>query len=145
MAYSEEWVSFPAEAESGKTVIVTLREEIDSLRDNGKYIYRVNVQWEYPARPDGMPDEESEELLEKATEGLLLAFKKDPAGVMTGIYTGDGKRDWVFYTRSLHIFQKIFNRGLDSIEETLPLLIEAEEDAGWEEYSELRANLPEEF
>lgn len=145
MAYSEEWVSFPADAESGRTVIVTLREEIARYRDSGKYIYRIDVHWDYSAKADGMPDETDESLLEEATDSLLLAFKKDPVAVMTGIYTGDGRRDWVFYTRSLHIFQKVFNRGLESIDRTLPLLIEAEEDPEWEEYTELRANLPEEF
>ncbi len=140
MAYSEEWVSFPADADSGRTVIVTLREEIDSFRDSGKFIYRIDVHWDYSAKPDGMPDDEGARVLEEATDSLLAAFKKGPVGVMTGIYTGDGRRDWVFYTRSLPIFQKVFNRGLESIDRTLPLLIEAEEDADWEEYTELRSN-----
>ena len=145
MAYSEEWVSFPADADNGKTVIVTLREEISSYRDSGKYNYRIDVHWDYSAKPDGMPDDTDAPLLEEATDSLLAAFKKDPVAVMTGIYTGDGRRDWIFYTRSLFIFQKVFNRGLEAIDRTLPLLIEAEEDPEWEEYSELRANLPENF
>lgn len=90
-----------------------------------------------------MPNDSDAAYLEEATEGLLLAFKKDQAGVLTGIYTGDGRRDWVFYTRSLFIFQKIFNRGLEGIDRTLPLLIEAEEDPEWEEYTELRAQMPD--
>lgn len=142
MAYSEEWVSFPTESENGRTVIVTLREEIEHFRESGKYMYRVDVHWDYSAKPDGMPDETDTATLEEATEGLLAAFRKDQAGVMTGIYTGDGRRDWVFYTRSLFIFQKIFNRGLEGVDRTLPLLIEAEEDSGWQEYSELRKQVP---
>ena len=138
-----DWISFPAEAESGRTVIITLRDDIEKFRDSGKFVYRVDVHWDYSSRPDGMPDETDAALLEEATEGLQLAFDKDPAGVMTGIYTGDGRRDWIFYTRSLHIFQKIFNRGLEGIDRTLPLLIEAQEDAGWEEYSELRSRMPD--
>ncbi len=138
-----EWLSFPAEAENGRTVIVTLRDDIATFRDSGKYIYRVDVHWDYSAGPDGMPDDTDAATLEEATEGLQDAFRKDPAGVMTGIYTGDGRRDWVFYTRSLHIFQKIFNRGLEGIDRTLPLLIEACGDPGWEEYTELRSRIPD--
>ncbi len=143
MAYSEEWVSFPAEGEGGKTVIVTLREEIAKFRDSGKYTYRVDVHWDYEAKADGMPVDTDAATLEEATDGLLEAFKKDQAGVMTGIYTGDGRRDWVFYTRSLFIFQKVFNRGLEALDRTLPLLIEAVEDPQWEEYSGLRAQMPD--
>ena len=142
MAYSEEWISYPAEGENGKTVIVTLRDQMDSFRESGKYIYRIDVNWKYSALPDGMPDERDSALLETATEGLLKAFKKDHVAVMTGIYTGDGSRDWVFYTRSLPIFQKVFNRGLECVDETLPLVIEAEEDAAWEEYTELLKGIP---
>lgn len=138
-----ERLTFPAEAENGKTIIVTLFDGIDKFRDSGKYIYRVNVRWDYNAQSDGMPEESDAELMEKATEGLTEAFRKDPAGVMTGIYTGDGARDWVFYTRSLHIFRNIFNRGLEGIDVTLPLLIEACEDPGWEEYADIRSRMPE--
>ena len=46
---------------------------------------------------------------------------------MTGIYTGDGRRDWVFYTQNLNIFGRVFNRALEPLEQ-MPLLIEAESD-----------------
>lgn len=75
--------------------------------------------------------------MEEATDALLAAFKVDRVAVMTGIYTGDGKREWVFYTRSLPIFQKVFNRALEPLD-TMPLAIEAGEDADWEEYTEMR-------
>ncbi len=55
-----------------------------------------------------------------------------------GIYTGDGRRDWVFYTKNLKIFSLVFNKALESLP-VMPLLIEAEEDAGWEEYLHLRS------
>lgn len=56
---------------------------------------------------------------------------------MTGIYTGDGERDWVFYTQNLNIFGRVFNRALEPLEQ-MPLLIEAESDPDWEEYREMR-------
>ena len=93
MAYTENWWSFPAEGDSGKTVIVTGRDDIGSFRDSGKYIYRVSVGWRYNALPDGMPEEGESLLMEQATDALLAAFKKDRVAVMTGIYTGDGRRD----------------------------------------------------
>ena len=143
---SEIFRTYPAETESGKTLIVTGRDNIDAYRLGGKYPYRINITWDYAAAPDGMPAAEEEAaLMEEANDRLLAETQRDPAAILTGIYTGDGRRDWVFYTRSLHIFQKVFNRGLEGIDRTLPLLIEAQEDAGWEEYSELRSAFPQEF
>ena len=57
--------------------------------------------------------------------------------MLTGIYTGDGRRDWVFYTVSLHIFRNIFNRALEPLD-LMPLVIEAQEDPDWEEYLDMR-------
>ena len=137
MAYTENWWSFPAEGDSGKTVIVTGRDDIDTFRDSGKYIYRVNVGWRYNALPDGMPEEGDSLLMEQATDALLAAFKKDRVAVMTGIYTGDGRRDWIFYTKNLKIFSLVFNKALEPLDQ-MPLEIEAEEDGDWSEYREMR-------
>lgn len=137
MAYTENWWSFPAEGDSGKTVIVTGRDDIDSFRDSGKYIYRVSVGWRYNALPDGMPEEGESLLMEQVTDALLAAFKKDRVAVMTGIYTGDGRRDWIFYTKNLKIFSVVFNKALEPLDQ-MPLEIEAEEDGDWSEYREMR-------
>ncbi len=137
MAYTENWWSFPAEGDSGKTVIVTGRDDIGSFRDSGKYIYRVSVGWRYNALPDGMPEEGESLLMEQATDALLAAFKKDRVAVMTGIYTGDGRRDWIFYTKNLKIFSVVFNNALEPLDQ-MPLEIEADEDGDWSEYREMR-------
>lgn len=137
MKHTDKWWSYPAEAESGKTIIVTGRDSIDDFRNSGKYNYRIDVTWKYNALPDGMPEEDDASLMEEATDALLEGFKKDKVAVMTGIYTGDGSRDWVFYTKNLKIFSIVFNKALESLP-TIPIVIDAEEDAGWEEYLHMR-------
>lgn len=137
MKYTDKWWSYPAESESGKTVIVTGRDLVDEYRGSGKYIYRIDVSWAYNSLPDGMPEEEDARLMEEATDALLDAFREDRVAVMTGIYTGDGKRDWVFYTKNLKIFSLVFNKALEELP-TIPILIDASEDADWEEYAHMR-------
>lgn len=137
MKYTDKWWSYPAEGESGKTVIVTGRDCIDEYRENGKYIYRIDVTWNYHALADGMPEEDEAKLMEEVTDALIDAFKKDRVAVMTGIYTGDGKRDWVFYTKNLKIFSVVFNKALEDLP-TIPIVVDAEEDSAWEEYLHMR-------
>ena len=138
MKVTDKWWTFPAEAENGKTVMVTGRDDIRHFLDSGKYIYRILVKWNYDPLPDGMPHDQDARLMQEATDALLEAFKKDQVAVITGIYTGDGSRDWVFYTKSLKIFSVVFNKALAELP-PLPLEIEAEEDAGWEEYLHMRS------
>ena len=85
-----------------------------------------------------MPPEEMAETLGDVTDAIEEAFSKDPVAVITGIYTGDGRRDWICYTLSLHIFQKKINQALSSLP-LLPLEFHAEEDPEWQEYDNMRA------
>ncbi len=134
----ERWWTSPTEAENGKTIMVTGRDYMDEIIAKGKFPYRVTVSWEYNPLPNGLPADDDAQLMEQATEALLAEFKRDKVAYMTGIYTGDGRRDWIFYTGNLNIFGRVFNRALEDVD-SMPLLIEAEEDPEWEEYKEMRS------
>lgn len=133
----DRWWTTPTEAENGKTIIVTARDYLDDIISKGKFIYRVTVKWIYDSLPSGMPTDESSIILEKVTDALINEFRRDKIAYLTGIYTGDGERDWIFYTQNLNIFSRVFNRALENIE-PLPLQFEADEDPEWEEYREMR-------
>ncbi|MDE6717671.1 MAG: DUF695 domain-containing protein [Muribaculaceae bacterium] len=133
----ERWWTAPTESESGATVLVTGRDYMDEIMAKGKFPYRVTVSWDYNRLPDGMPEDADAVMMEKATDAMQEEFRKDKVAYMTGIYTGDGRRDWVFYTGNLNIFGKVFNRALADLD-TMPLLIEAESDPEWNEYREMR-------
>lgn len=133
----ERWWTSPAEAENGKTVIVTGRDYLDDIIAKKKYNYRVTVGWEYNALPDGLPEDADAKLMEEATDAMMAELKRDKTAFLTGIYTGNGRRDWIFYASNLNIFGKVFNRALEAVD-PMPLIIEAEEDPDWEEYMEMR-------
>lgn len=82
-----------------------------------------------------MPDEPIAAMMEEVTESLAETFRKDSVGVLTEISTGDNRREWVFQTASLGIFNKKINQALAHLP-LLPLEFEAEEDPDWEIYSE---------
>lgn len=133
----DRWWSYPAEGEDGKTIIVTGRDCIDKWQKPGKFPVRVTVSWDYAPKPDGMPSDADADLMETATDALLSEFGKDKCAVMTGIYTGCGRRDWVFYTHSLGVFGKVFNRALEGVD-PMPLTFDAADDPDWEEYRDMR-------
>ena len=75
--------------------------------------------------------------MEQVTDALNNAFAKDSAAVMTGIYTGDGERNWVFYTLNPKKFQYMLNDALKDFE-LLPITLYAEKDPEWNEYREMK-------
>jgi hypothetical protein len=139
MANTNDWWTCPTESEDGRLVMVTGRRDIDKFRNNPRFSIRVEITWVYDeSKTAGMPDFATSEIMEQATENLSKIFAADPVAVLTGIYTGAGERNWVFYTLSTHIFQRKLNEALSELP-LLPLQISAENDADWNEYSEMRS------
>ena len=136
---SDEWWTAPAEGEHGGLIMVTGRRDIDKLRLSGKYNYRVEVTWTYEGDGQGMPQRDTAKIMEQVHDSLLEEFADGKVAVVTGVYTGEGERNWVFYTRNLPLFQKLFNRSLQSFDQ-LPLEFYAEEDPNWEEYELMSQN-----
>lgn len=133
------WLTTPLESnESGNLVMATIRRDVEKFRSNPRYRFRVEVSWPYEAASKGMPSEELSEEMEAVIGQLEATFTKDPVAVLTGIYTGEGVRDLVFYTLSLHIFQRKFNEALAAFP-PLPLTFTAEDDGDWEEYASMLA------
>lgn len=131
-----QWETYPAEStENEQTVIVTIRTDVGKFRDNPRFIYRIIIALPYDGGNDGMPDESTSELMEQVTELLADTFRKDPVAVLTEISTGDNRREWVFQTSSLGIFNKKINQALAPLP-LLPLEFDAEEDSNWETYAE---------
>lgn len=129
-----EWLTAPATGDDGELVMVTGRTDVARFRDNPRFNIRVTVSWRYG--DSGMPDTTTSQLMQEVAERLVREFAADPVAVLTGIYTGAGLREWVFYTLSLNIFGRKLNERLADLP-LLPLQIGAESDPAWHEYTEM--------
>ena len=120
------------------TIIVSGLDDVAAYRSRARNNIRVEVTLPYtPAGPLGFPDEDTSRLLEEATEAFQRELKGKNTALLTGIYTGAGQRNWVFYTFSTQAFNGFLNRALADLPQ-LPLEIYAENDPMWAEYDEMR-------
>lgn len=133
---NDSWWTAPAESEDGRLIMVTGRRDVRKFRTNPRFTIRIEVTWKYDGNESGMPDKATSELMEQVQEALQAALHKDPIAVLTGIYTGDNRRDWVFYSLSTHIFGKKLNEALAAFP-LLPITVYCENDPDWEEYDEM--------
>ena len=133
----DEWWTSPTESEGGKLIMVTGRRNVESAMLSGKYNDRIEITWKYEPDGSGLPDKATSTLMEQVTEAINKAFKKDQVAIMTGIYTGDGQRNWVLYTLNPRKFQYMLNQALSDFE-LLPLELYAEKDSDWLEYKEMK-------
>ena len=133
----ETWWTSPLEDEQGRAIIVTGRDDVSKFRSNPRFTIRVEVTIPYAPTADGLPGRDDAAMLQEILDGFRAELKADPVAVLTGIYTGAGERNMVFYTLSTNIFNKKLNAALASLP-LLPLRITAENDPHWEEYDEMR-------
>ena len=133
----DEWWTAPAEGDNGELILVTGRRNMDEIMASKIFNDRIEVTWNYAPQANGLPDESTSKLMEQVHDALRAEFDKDPVAIMTGIYTGAGERNWIFYTRSINIFGRKLNEILAPFE-LLPLSIYAEKDPEWNEYREMR-------
>jgi hypothetical protein len=83
-----------------------------------------------------MPSDDVAEKMETMETALKKAVEKDKLAIMTAVYTGDGEKVWVFYTRTARVFGERLNDALSSFE-TLPISLYVEADSDWEEYKDM--------
>lgn len=139
MAEHNDWWTCPTESEDGRLIMVSGRRDIDVFRRNPRFTIRVEITWRYSDSDSAnMPDDATAQMMGDITDALNAELTKDPVAVMTGIYTGAGERNWVFYTLSTNIFNKKLNQSLAPFP-MLPLEIYAENDPDWLEYDEMRS------
>jgi acetylornithine deacetylase/succinyl-diaminopimelate desuccinylase-like protein len=96
MKIGNDWWTAPTESENGKLILVTGRRGVEAVRSTGKYKIRVEITWKYQGNAAGMPDDVTSTLMEDVQDAMSKTFDKDPIAVMTGVYTGDGERNWIF-------------------------------------------------
>lgn len=141
MKLTDEWFTTVAEDENGRTVIIAGRSGIEAFRNSGKFNDRMEITWNYGG--DGMPDEQTARQMEEVCAALKKAVEKNKLAILTGAYTGGGKRIWVFYSRHNGAFGETLNSTLASFP-LLPISIYAEKDPEWDEYTAIaEMQLPE--
>lgn len=137
MKLSDKWFTALSENEDGSYTFISGRSDIDEFINSGKLKERVEVTWTYEKDEKGMPAIDKEaQIMEAVEERLRTALEKDKLAILTGIYTGQGKREWVFITRSTAAFGERLNDALAGLPQ-LPITIYAEQDPDNEEYKSL--------
>lgn len=130
------WWTAPTTGDNGGTVMVTGRKDVEKFRNNPRMTIRVEISWKYDTAAGNMPDVATSTLMEQVQDALLQTFDRDPVAVLTGIFTGDGERTWIFYTVSTHIFGRKLNETLAPFP-LLPITIYCENDSAWSQYDEM--------
>ena len=138
MQLSDNWFTALAENEDATYTFISGRAGIEDFINSGKFKERIEITWKYNADTKGLPaDDKEAELMEEVEERLRLAMEKNKLAILTGIYTGQGQRQWVYIARNTGAFGELLNQTLQVYPQQLPIEIYAEKDPENLEYKEL--------
>ena len=138
MQLSDNWFTALAENEDATYTFISGRAGIEDFISSGKFKERIEITWKYNADTKGLPaDDKEAELMEEVEERLRLAMEKNKLAILTGIYTGQGQRLWVYIARNTGAFGELLNQTLQVYPQQLPIEIYAEKDPENLEYKEL--------
>ena len=133
----ESWVMDEGELDNGLPFTLRFREDLPDEGDLKKLTTLIVVSWVYDSENGtGMPTDEELNRME-AFENLMddALVEKGTARLMT-VFTGEGIREWQFYTDDEDFFMEKFNEALNE-QPVLPLEIDAFEDENWDAYNDL--------
>jgi len=137
MQLTNSWFTALSENEDGSVTFISGRSGIEEFIKSGKMKQRMEVTWKYKGDDKGLPcDDDEAMLMEQVEDTLRTALEKDKLAILTGIYTGQNKREWIFITRNLNAFGERLNNALAEFPQ-LPIEIYAEDDPENEEYKSL--------
>ncbi len=134
MATDDTWGVATAD-DDGKPLIFRIRNRPPSFARKEEFPHLLAVCWRYDAANEqGMPSEgdaahmgQLEDLLRPAFEGSRLAF-------LTVVVTGNGVREWQWYTRSPDDVMRLVNETLGELE-PFPIEFCFQDDPDWVGYS----------
>lgn len=139
MKLTDNWFTALAENLDGTYTFISGRSGIDEFIASGKFKERIEITWRF-STPDekGLPtDDQEAELMEEVEEKLRIAMEKNKLAILTGVYTGQGSRQWIYITRNTAAFGEMLNKTLQTYPQKLPIEIYAEKDPDNKEYKEL--------
>lgn len=126
---SDQW-SVASFTESGNPLIVRSRSGIPSEKDRSKYRHLIVIKWPYVSEQAGMPD--------VATNGRFLEFESaldsglvaQGAGIEAASLTGNGAKEWRYYTYDPKVFMNALQEDLGS-HSPFPIDLQLFQDPDW--------------
>lgn len=137
MQLTDNWFTALSENEDGTYTFISGRTNIEEFVNSRKLRERLEIIWNYAADEKGLPaNDEEAQLMEEVGDKLRAAMEKDKLAIVTGIYTGQGKRETNFICRNIEAFGQRLNDTLSTYPQ-LPIVVNAYDDPDNEEYKEL--------
>lgn len=123
----------------GHRIVYRYQSDFAPGFERARFPDRVVIAWAYDS-DSGMPSKPEREAMDRL-EDLLAPYVEQPAlSNLALVSTGEGLREWTYYTRSQDEFMAKLNEALARLPR-FPIEIDLAKDPRWERYDAFRSTL----
>lgn len=134
LVLDDSWLGGDGMNVDGVSVTVRYRPNLQNFVNSGLYNTRIDIDWLYDDTGDAfMPSIGEQTGMESFEEVLNSLFAEDNQSVLAFVYTSQGTRRWLWYTKNS-------NDAGERIKTVMPqytdfeITLRRNEDPDWEEY-----------
>jgi hypothetical protein len=124
----------------GHRIIHRYRSEFGSSFKRSAYPDRVVIAWRFKSG-NGMPSAADVEAMDRMEDLLAPHVEQTSLAILALVSTGEGLREWVYYTKSQSEFMAKMNEALQG-RPRLPVEIDLWKDPQWTRYEEFVRSVP---
>ena len=137
--YREDLWSIGEGNADGFPIIVRARAALPAVPDREIYENLIIITWPYDSDESGMPAADTHEQMQRFEDSLEAAVETKGVGVQAASLTGNGSKEWRYYTYDADEFMSELNRALSG-QPPFPVSIQMFLDSEWGALAQL---LPE--
>lgn len=131
----ERWSVAEAQ-KNGKPLIVRYRSRRPEGVAPAGYPFLLSATWSYqPATLAGLPSEQDVELMSRFEDALESALESSGSAHLMVVLTGNGDRDWLWYSRGEEDSMRQVNRALKG-HKPYPVQFSVQRDPRWRAYAQ---------
>jgi hypothetical protein len=121
---------------NGLPWIVRIRSQLPARPDREIYENLIIISWQYSADESGMPERAEHKSMNELEDAIEQQLEPSGLGVQAASTTGNGTKEWRYYTYDTDEFMDKFNQSLVG-HQTYPIEIQLFKDPDWSGLSEL--------
>ena len=131
---SDDCWSIATGQDGDKPLVFRIRNRAPSFAHKTAFPHLLAVSWPYePANDMGMPSSDVTEGMGQFEDLVLPALENARQAFLSVVVTGNGVREWQWYSRDPNETMELVNEALAGCD-PFPIQISVQEDPGWEAY-----------
>lgn len=130
----DQWTVLQAE-KNGKPLLIRYRRQRPPGVEPAAFPFLLSATWSYRTNDAGLPGPEEMPLMDKFEDALVSALEASQTAYLMVILTGNGERDWLWYTCGEAEAMHQVNQALKG-HKPYPVQFSVQQDRRWRAYTQ---------